>query len=330
MHALIRADRPPRVPWNVVVLFVVIAGGLAWLVTLPLWRIDPSDSASQNVGTQLLAQGIAIAVMFTPAVAMLVVVFVCKSPREHRARYLGLWPLRPAARVVWFIVGAMFAPIVLVAMSLAVAIAFGWLTPDFVHFSGFAEALGGAQIGMSVQTLVVIQVALIPFGAILNMIPAFGEEIGWRGWLLPTLRPLGIWPALILSGAIWGLWHSPLILLGHNFGLFDWRGVALMTVGCIAWGILLGWSRLRSASVWPAVLAHGSLNAAAGAFALVAAAGTSLPLAFVNPLGVAGWIAVALAIVALLVAGQFSKEPELAPKASKPASAHPDGLTHSV
>ncbi|WP_244302974.1 CPBP family intramembrane glutamic endopeptidase [Leucobacter coleopterorum] len=102
---------------------------------------------------------------------------------------------------------------------------------------------------------------------------------------MPALRPLGVWPSLILSGAIWGLWHSPLILLGYNFNLTDLRGVALMTAGCIAWGVLLGWSRLRTGSVWPAVFAHGALNASAGLFMLLAAAGEPLDPALASPLG---------------------------------------------
>lgn len=309
-----RADRFTKVPWTAVAVYIVVAFGLAWLVSLPMWLMDLTDPSANPIAMQLMAQGIAMGVMFTPAIATLVVVFVMKTPRQHRARFLGLWPLRPAKRVVWFIVAWLFAPVILVIGSLAVAALFGWITLDLKNFSGFAEALGGAPLGMSMQMLVGLQLLLIPFGAIFNMIPAFGEEIGWRGWLLPALRPLGTWPALILSGVTWGLWHSPLILLGHNFGLFDWRGVGLMTVGCVFWGILFGWSRLRSGSVWPAVIGHGSLNAAAGLFAMVGMAGEELPLPLVNPLGVAGWIAIAVSIVVLVLAGQFGKEPELAPK----------------
>lgn len=309
-----RSDRPASVPWGAVGVFIVIAFGLAWLITIPMWRIDLSDPSSQTISNQLLAQAVATGMMFTPAIATLVVVFAMKSPRTGRARYLGLWPLRPAQRVVWFLVIGLFAPIVLVALSLAVAIVCGWFTADFTNFSGFAATIGDVQIGMSVQTLVMFQLAIIPFGALLNMLPAFGEELGWRGWLLPTLMPLGTWPALLVSGAIWGLWHSPIILLGHNFGLTDWRGVALMTVGCVVWGVFFGWLRLRSASVWPAVIGHGAINAAAGAFALFAAADAPLSLPLVNPLGVSGWIAVSVVIVVLGLVGQFSRTPELAPK----------------
>jgi len=101
------------------------------------------------------------------------------------------------------------------------------------------------------------------------------------------------------------------ILLGYNFGRTDVTGVLFMVGGCVAWGVLLGWLRLRSASVWPAVFAHGAMNAAGALVGLVYAAGTSFDMALAGPLGVAGWIACALVIVALLLTGQFRNQPEL-------------------
>ena len=149
---------------------------------------------------------------------------------------------------------------------------------------------------------------------------AFGEELGWRGFLVPALRPLGTWPALLLSGAIWGVWHAPIILLGYNFGRTDITGVLLMTGGCIAWGILLGWLRLRSASMWPAVFAHGMMNATAALVSLLYAAGTTFDMAFAGPLGVAGWIVCAVVVVVLGLTGQFRRQPELS---SRPGAQHP-------
>lgn len=315
---LIRADRPQQVPWAAVAVFVVVACGLAWLVALPLWL----RGGAEGQGFATLLSLLAPVMMLTPTVATLVVVFLMRTPRGERLRFLGMWPLRPAKRVIWFAVAAVFAPVFLVALSLGVAALLGWVTLDLVNFSGFAETLA-ASVPEAAQsmlppigTLVVIQLASIPLGALINSFLAFGEELGWRGWLIPALRPLGTWPALIISGVIWGLWHSPLILLGYNFGLTDWRGVALMTAGCVAWGVLLGWSRLRSGSVWPAVFGHGALNAAAGMFGLFAAAGSEIDPALVLPLGVSGWIAIAAFVVVLVLGGQFSdsRQPELAPQ----------------
>ncbi|WP_336660950.1 CPBP family intramembrane glutamic endopeptidase [Leucobacter sp. USHLN153] len=319
-----RADGFARVPWGAVALFVVVSFGLAWVVALPVWV---QDSAAP--GYAALFQAVASAMMFTPAIAVLAVLFITRTPRRERLRLLGIWPLRPARRVVWAIVVSVFAPLGITVATIAVAVLFGWTRLDLVEFSGFQAVLDGQLASLDESTaeiarqsmppiglLVALQLAVVPFAAIFNGIFAFGEEVGWRGWLLPALRPLGTWPALAISGAIWGLWHSPVILLGYNFGLTDWRGVALMTVGCIFWGALLGWARLRTGSLWPAVFGHGALNASAGLASVLVAVGAPLDPALVLPLGVAGWIVLGAILVALVLSGQFraDRQPELAPK----------------
>jgi membrane protease YdiL (CAAX protease family) len=299
-----------RVPWTAVIVFTLVSCALAWLVCLPLWL---GNGLAEPLSGVLLP-----VMMFTPAAAALLVVFAMRVPdRGERARRLGLWPLRPAKRVVWMIVAGWLIPPVLVALSILVAAALGFvhLDPTFAAFA--AEIEKAVPVGTPlppIEILVVAQIASIPLGALVNSLFAFGEELGWRGWLLPALRPLGTWPALLISGAIWGLWHSPVILLGYNFGRTDVTGVLFMIGGCVAWGVLLGWLRLRSASVWPAVVAHGALNAAGGLVVVVAAAQPDLALA--GPLGVAGWIVCAIVAVVLVLTGGFRVQPELAPSRS--------------
>lgn len=299
-----------RVRWGAVITFMLVAAGLAWLVTSPLWF---SGQGLAFPGAGLLL----IVMMFTPTIATIVVTFVFRAPAEGRLRFLGMWPLRPAKRVVWFMVLGWLAPFAVVVIVTAVSAALGLVRLDMAGFSGFAEVLE-AQLpaGTTVPPiglLVAVQLLTLPFGALVNCVATAGEEIGWRGWLLPSLRPLGTWPALVISGIVWGLWHSPVILLGYNFGRTDITGVLFMVGGCVAWGIALGWLRLRSASVWPAVLAHGMLNAAGALVLLVAAAGQSYDLALVGPLGVVAWGVLAVMIVVLIATGQFRRQPELAP-----------------
>lgn len=297
---------PRRVPWGAVILFTVLACALAWLVSLPLWL---GDGLAEPSATLILP-----VMMFTPAVAALVTMLVLRVPAKgERLRFLGIWPLRPAKRVVWLMVLAWLAPPVLIALAIALSAALGFMQLDLT-FAAFAVELEKAMpAGMPlppIEAIVIAQIVSIPIGALINAIPAFGEELGWRGWLIPALRPLGTWPTLLLSGAIWGVWHSPVILLGYNFGRTDITGVLFMIGGCVAWGILLGWLRLRSASIWPAVLAHGSLNAAGGLIVIVAASQPDLALA--GPLGVAGWIVIAVVVLVLTLTGQFRQQPELA------------------
>ncbi|WP_102192410.1 CPBP family intramembrane glutamic endopeptidase [Microbacterium aurantiacum] len=295
-----------RIAWPATLAFIVLSCALAWLVALPLWLGDGLAEPSTGVLLPVM--------MYTPAVAALIVALVMRVPaRGDRLRFFGLWPLRPAKRVIWLIVLGWLAPPVLVAISILLSGALGWVQLDFT-FAAFAaeieKALPAGTPVPPVGVIVVAQLASIPLAALFNSLFAFGEEIGWRGWLVPALRPLGTWPALILSGIIWGVWHSPVILLGYNFGRTDISGVLFMIAGCVAWGVLLGWLRLRSASVWPAVIAHGSLNASGGMIVIFAAAQPDLALA--GPLGVAGWIVLALVTAVLVVTGQFRNQPELA------------------
>lgn len=292
-----------KVPWLAVTAFTAISFTLAWVVILPLWFADES-----SILHMILASFLPLAMMFTPLIATLFVVFVLKKPRTERLRFLGIWPLKPTKRILWFTGLATVVPAVIVLLALVVSVLFGWLHLDLKDFSGFQSTMPEPLPEELLPTLVITQIAIIPIAAIFNGFAAFGEEAGWRGWLLPTLMPLGTWPALLLSGAIWGLWHAPLTLLGHNFNDRGAFGILLMMLGAMAWGVLFGWTRLRTGSIWPAVIGHGSLNAAGGLVLLLGSAEAPMNMALVNPLGVSGWIVIALVVLILLVTGQFKRE----------------------
>ncbi len=109
------------------------------------------------------------------------------------------------------------------------------------------------------QTIIALLIA-----PLLNMVATFGEEFGWRAFLVPELARSGIRKSLVFSGLIWGIWHWPVILMGHNYGLgypgYPWLGL-LATLWCmLSFGIFFGWLSLKAESVWPAVFAHGALN----------------------------------------------------------------------
>ncbi|WP_309127877.1 CPBP family intramembrane glutamic endopeptidase [Microbacterium sp.] len=290
-------------------VFVLLAMGLAWLVALPLWL---GEGLAEPYARPLTA-----AVMYTPALAAVFVLLVMRPvPKGQRLRFLGVWPVHPAKRVIWMSVIALSGTVAVVVVAMLVAAALGWLPSDFAELSGYRLLLESAlPAGAALPPtwlVVASQLAIVPVAAAtVNALAAFGEELGWRGYLVPALRGLGTWPALLISGAIWGLWHAPLILLGYNFGRTDITGVLLMTGACIVWGVLLGWLRLRTGSVWPAVFAHGALNASAGLPLLFLATGEAFDPALGYALGVSGWIVGAVVILALLVTGQFRRQPQL-------------------
>jgi len=103
---------------------------------------------------------------------------------------------------------------------------------------------------------------------VINSFFTFGEEFGWRGYMFPYLLQYGQKKAYLISGVIWGLWHAPVIAMGHNYGLdypgFPWLGILMMVWFCLLAGTFLGWVSLKSNSVWPAVVGHAGINGIAG------------------------------------------------------------------
>lgn len=287
------------------IVFIVLAFGLAWLVALPLWLGDGLASPLLPV--------IAVIMMATPTIAALIVVFVIERP-AHRAQALGLSPLGPVPRFIKYLALGLVIPILLVLQALVVGSLLGLYAPDLVEFSGFRQVieqqLAGQPLPMPIGVLVAAQLASIVVASLINTIPALGEEIGWRGWLLPRLMGLGTVPALLVSGVIWGLWHAPLVLLGYNYpGVPGWLGVLLMCGMCTVVGAVFGWLRIRSGSVWPAALAHGSFNAAAGISLLFSSADLPVDTAQATILGWSGWIVPVIVIGALMVTGRFRLVP---------------------
>ncbi|SEK46612.1 CPBP family intramembrane glutamic endopeptidase [Rhodococcus maanshanensis] len=92
---------------------------------------------------------------------------------------------------------------------------------------------------------------------------AFAEEIGWRGYLQPRLEFLGERWAMFVVGVVWICWHLPYILLTPNYHAEGQRALVLILFGStvVAFSFLFGYLRIRSGSVWPAVLAHFAHNA---------------------------------------------------------------------
>ena len=105
-------------------------------------------------------------------------------------------------------------------------------------------------------------------GTVQSLISATGEELGWRGFLVPTLaRTMSFTRTGLVSGAIWAAWHVPLIVFAdYNGGTPAWYSVLCFVVMVTSLGIPFAWLRLRSKSVWPAAILHASHNLFVQAF----------------------------------------------------------------
>jgi membrane protease YdiL (CAAX protease family) len=157
----------------------------------------------------------------------------------------------------------------------------GYLIPIFyalpVYLVVWVSGLGGfasdafvirtAEIfGWSTFPTAVALTLFILFTATLGLVGklsrALGEEIGWRGFLVPELAKVVSFPAVaLISGLMWAAYHFPaLIFADYNAGTPVWYGLTCFTIMVVADSFILAWLTLRSGSLWPAAILHGSHN----------------------------------------------------------------------
>lgn len=127
--------------------------------------------------------------------------------------------------------------------------------------------------GATAAMLLLIPVKLLITIALYTVTSSLGEEIGWRGYLLPKLARYGWKKALLLVGLIHGVFHFPIMLAGnyHSEGN-PWIVVPMFLLSTVLIGIVLGLTRLRTGSVWPAAIMHAVHNviwAALGEFTVM-------------------------------------------------------------
>ena len=122
--------------------------------------------------------------------------------------------------------------------------------------------------GIDIKSYVTINVFVaVTWAAWFNMFFAVGEEAGWRGYMYPILKGrFGSVKGRIIGGAIWGVWHWPImVLVGYEYGTKYWgapfTSPLLFCVICIAMGICLDELYERSSCIWVPALAHGAINA---------------------------------------------------------------------
>lgn len=294
--------KPTAVRWGEVSFFLTFTLGAAWLTSIPLWTsdVDTSDRAFLFVS---------LSTMLMPAVATVLTTWIFR-PRDGIARSTGLLPQRGK---LWnFSALGLGYPIAAATLALPLAVLAGVAHVDPDGLSGLRELtqdwLGFSEHSSS-RTVLLTSIAVITALFVVGLIPCFGEEWGWRGYLIPRLLPLGVWPALLVSGALWAFWHAPLVLRGFNYETTGLVGMAEMVVSCMLAGIVLGWLDISSGSVWPAVVAHSSNNT----FAVLITSGIGVDAAVpVDPLlsQIPVWITTGLLVLLLHRTGQLTRPRE--------------------
>lgn len=139
---------------------------------------------------------------------------------------------------------------------------FGWggfYDKEFVK--GLTESFGLGSVGDGV--IIAIYVILVGiFGTIRSAANALGEEIGWRGFLVPELyKNYGFIKTSFITGLIWGIWHLPILLFAdYNSGTPSWFAMTCFMVGIVSDGFTYTWLRIKSGSLWTAVIFHAAFN----------------------------------------------------------------------
>ncbi|GAB4497535.1 MAG: CPBP family intramembrane metalloprotease [Anaerolineales bacterium] len=241
--------------------------GITLLLSWPLFLAPLALGEIDTTTKQLTVQGLWAAAMWAPGIAAIITtLFIAKQPFSS----LRLNTLGPKRFYLW----AWFLPIALIVLGGLFTLLFGIAKLDLnftMMRTAMKSAAGGGEVpvGMVILLQALLAVTLAPF---FNILFTMGEELGWRGYLLPQLLPLGQWKAVLVSGVIWGVWHAPVIVQGHNYPGYPVLGVFMMIIFCVLLGIIISWMYLNTKSPWVAALAHGSVNAIAG-----------LPILFFEP-----------------------------------------------
>ncbi len=140
--------------------------------------------------------------------------------------------------------------------------------------------------------LVITLLSGLVAGMTVNALFAFGEESAWRGFLHRCLEGTGFWKKCLFIGFVWGLWHAPIILMGHNYPEHPVAGVFMMIAFCMLFTPVMVFIREKSGSVIMAAIAHGTLNALAG-ISIMYLAGYKELVGSIT--GIAGFIVLAIA-----------------------------------
>lgn len=134
-----------------------------------------------------------------------------------------------------------------------------------------AETAGAlTETGVTPTMLIVMSVIMsLTFMPLSQILPSLGEEAGWRGVMYPYLKAkLGPAAGKLLGGALWGIWHWPLVIIGSYFyeGAYwgkPFTGPVMICLSLCAFGILIDHLYEKTGCIWIPSLMHSSMNASA-------------------------------------------------------------------
>ncbi len=293
----------PKLETRRILLYLAITFIITYFVEIVFIRPLALEGKDQlKPFLQLLVSG----VMFIPALGVLFTRLITKEGfRNSLLRLPNFKKNLPYYLFAWF------GPAILTLFGSVIYFLInpGNFDPTMPTLAKVYQASGLEMSTAELQSTMLAQiVTAILLGPLLNFINCFGEEWGWRGYLLPKMsNKFKIVPMLLINGFIWGIWHAPLTALGHNYGTeytgFPYTGILAMIAFCIILGTIFSYVTIRTNSCLPAVFAHGSINAFSAVGIYYTADGGN-PFIGPSPTGVIGgigFIIVAIIFTLLLI-----------------------------
>ena len=236
---------------TVMLVFLFFAFAPLWIAAFAYYG---SGHVYEDSGTQLLCS----AAMLMPTFSVFITGAICKEKIDftgENSLKLGIY--FKDKKWIWMLV-AIFLPWIYKELGGWLFLAFNPECFDAVSFS--------QELGMDASLIAVMPLYSV-VNAVVFSIGGLGEEIGWRGFMMPRLeKKMGIGPAILVGGIIWGVWHYPINYYGHNFGTGywgePWLGFILFTIFTISMNALLTLAVKKTNSVWSAAFMHAVNNGA--------------------------------------------------------------------
>ncbi len=287
----------PKLETKRILYYLIITFVLTYAIEIGIitpW-ITGNDTAKAAIGQSLIA-----GVMFVPAIGVLLTRIITRE--GFRSSLLVLPSFKYNLR---YYLMAWFGPAILTLLGAVIYFLInpGAFDPGMTFLADSYKNAGIETNTSQLQANFLIQILTgIVLGPLMNFINCFGEEWGWRGYLLPKMKgKLKLLPVLLINGVIWGVWHAPLTLLGHNYGIgytgYPFIGILAMCIFCITLGTIFSYITIKTKSCIPAIFAHGSVNALAAAGIYLTSDGGN-PFIGPAPTGIIGGIGfIAVAVV---------------------------------
>ena len=224
-------------------IFLLLAFGLAWIPWIIMNKLIGYEEWFSTSHYALFA----IPTIYAPALANLLTRIITKEGFSDMKLHLRLKGSRKYYLAAWLVI-----PVVSVAGMVIFNCVYGhWDFAEIQERLTFADGLTAVLSVLGIAPLVAFN--------------TFGEEFGWRAYMNQKMEPLlGTTGTVIVGGTLWGIWHAPLTVEGHNFGKdypgYPYVGILMMILLCTAMGAFFMWLTKRTDSVYPAAIAHAINN----------------------------------------------------------------------